>query len=280
MSSCFCSSHVFIMCLTCNSPTSVSALLPCSTSVFKRTLQPVNLTLHFTFSENCLNLKSGYLHKTAIKSLLQSCLCLFSTCGCSPGIHKYICGCVSQDGKIWGIFRTCPCVCGILHFPVVCTGCCMVKNQRWAVSLFLFAELCPCGCAALPFHLEGSYSSLSHVHSVMHTARETLKNHRCLPQNLPHLTSWQCGQCCQCPQQTVLSYPARGQSQILLFCSGLTLLEFFLSPTFSELLTRKAINSPGWWSWLCYHHCAWYKDRLNQLLMGLSGTDEGTQKVT
>lgn len=141
-------------------------------------------------------------------------------------------------------------------------------------------ELCPCGCAALPFHLEGSYSSLSHVHSVMHTARETLKNHRCLPQNLPHLTSWQCGQCCQCPQQTVLSYPARGQSQILLFCSGLTLLEFFLSPTFSELLTRKAINSPGWWSWLCYHHCAWYKDRLNQLLMGLSGTDEGTQKVT
>lgn len=93
MSSCFCSSHVFIMCLTCNSLTLVSALVPCSTSVFKSTLQPVNLTLHFTFSENCLNLKSGYLHKTAIKSLLQSCLCLFSTCECSPGCVQ---GCISR----------------------------------------------------------------------------------------------------------------------------------------------------------------------------------------
>lgn len=89
-------------------------------------------------------------------------------------------------------------------------------------SQFLFVEgmnappdLSACGLAALLFHLEGSYGSLSHVHSIMPTAQETLKNHRCLPQNLLHLASWQqhvWG--CQCPQQTMLPYPIHGQSQI------------------------------------------------------------------
>lgn len=195
MSSCFCSSNVFIMCLACNSLTLVSALVPCSTSVLKSTLQPVNLTLHFTFSENSLNLKSGYLHKTAIKSLLQSCLCLFSACECSPGIHKYICGCVqgciSRQLKLRNIQNLSLC----LQNTALPRG--GLHEQRSMVgSQFLFVEgmntlpeFCPCGCAALLFHPEGSYGSLGHVHSIMHTAQETLKNHRCLPQNLPHLAS-------------------------------------------------------------------------------------------
>lgn len=136
MSSCFCSSRVFIMCLTHNSLTLVSALVPCSTSVFKSTLQPVNLTLHFTFSENCLNLKSGYLHKMAIKSLLQSCLCLFSTCECSPGIHPqvYMWMCMGLYLKMTESEEYSEPVpmsveyCTFLWCGPL-TGCCMVKDQ-------------------------------------------------------------------------------------------------------------------------------------------------------
>lgn len=159
----------------------------------------------------------------------------------STSIYVDVYRAVSQDDWSWGIFRTCPYFCRILHFPV---GCCMIKDQRSMVrSQFLFVEgmntppeLCPCGLAALLFHLERSYGSLSHVHSIMHTAQETLKNHGCLPQNLPHLASWQdvCG--CQCHQQTMLPYPAHDQSHTLLFCASLTLSSwvfFFLQPSVS-----------------------------------------------
>lgn len=128
MSSCFCSSHVFIMCLTCNSLTLVSALVPCSTSIFKSTLQPVNLTLHFTFSENCLNLKSGYLHKTAIKSLLQSCLCLFSTCGCSPGCVQGLYLKMTESEEYSELVLMSVEYCTSLWRGAL-TGCCVIKDQ-------------------------------------------------------------------------------------------------------------------------------------------------------
>lgn len=164
------------------------------------------------------------------------------------------------------------------------TGCCMVKDQWWAVRFSLWRVWTPLQRSVLVgvLHCCFTLRGLSHVHSIMHTARKTLKSHRCLPQNLPHLASWQRVWGCQCPQQTVLPSPAHGQSQILLFCSSLTLVEFFLSPTFIEVESlEKQSVALGWWSWLCYHHhCAWYKDRLNQLLMGLSGTDEGKDTVT
>lgn len=174
----------------------------------------------------------------------------------STSIYVDVYGAVSQDDWIWEIFRTCPYVCGILHCGIlVWTSDWLLHGQRSVVSSqFLFAEgmdtppeLCPCGCAALLFHLGRSYGSLSHGHSVMHTAQETLKNHRCLPQNLPHLASWQHVWGGQCPQQTVLPFPAHGQSQILLFFSSLTLSSWIFP--FSNLqwvrVTRKAINNPG-----------------------------------
>lgn len=64
-----------------------------------------------------------------------------------------------------------------------CTSLWLLHDQRSMVrSQFLFVEdmntppePCPCGRAALLFHLEGSHGSLSHMHSIMHTAEETLK---------------------------------------------------------------------------------------------------------
>lgn len=64
-----------------------------------------------------------------------------------------------------------------------CTFLWLLHDQRSMVrSRFLFVEgmnaspePCPCGRAVLLFHLEGSYGSLTHMRSSVHTAQKTLK---------------------------------------------------------------------------------------------------------
>lgn len=143
--------------------------------------------LHFTFSENYKeirkNLKSGYLQKITIKYFLQSCSCLFSACGCSPGCYvgprnfemtkseEY-----SETIFLSGLWdTTLPCGVELRDW--------LLYGQRSMMrSRFLFIEetnshpeLCARGCAALLFHLGRVLWQYKPYHSIIHRARDTEK---------------------------------------------------------------------------------------------------------
>lgn len=135
------------------------------------------------------NLESGYLKKTIVKSLLKSCPCLLSACGCSPGCCLGPMTFKMTESE--GCSETVLCLdYGILSFPVAWrseTGCGTTEDQWGEVSSSLQRIRIPLQSSVLMdilhyyFTLKRFYDNVSHRHSITHTAQETLKNDRCLP---------------------------------------------------------------------------------------------------